>query len=237
MALLDFAVSPSGPDGASNFGTGEPSLTCRSTLWQHHVAMAARKSSNSRRPTGPRVSAYTRQLRPVTSDRCLSPQNSRSTVARCATGRAPPRQTAVLLDDGLHGRQVDHLADADRFNQQVGRQHPSRSHGNQQAGGRRCGRAPRPRLGCGLRAPAWPRRASTAPAAPCGPSRAVWMTCANVFPGRCSFSTSSISSSLLRRSRSERPMPTRNHLVPSRARRPRVPPVLADLQNRPKPRG
>src|SRR3954463_9723387 len=59
----------------------------------------------------------------------------------------------------------------------------------------------------------------------------------DVLPGRCSFSTSSISSSLLRRSRSERPMPTRNQLVPSRARRPRVPPVLADLQNRPKPQG
>src|SRR4051812_17472856 len=59
----------------------------------------------------------------------------------------------------------------------------------------------------------------------------------DVLPGRCSFSTSSISSSLLRRSRSERPMPTRNQLVPSRARRPRILPVLADLQNRPKPRG
>ena len=38
-------------------------------------------------------------------------------------GRAPHRQTAVLLDDGLHGRQVDHLADTDRFDRQVGRQH------------------------------------------------------------------------------------------------------------------
>src|SRR4051794_14780508 len=42
----------------------------------------------------------------------------------------------------------------------------------------------------------------------------------DVLPGRCSFSTSSISSSLLRRSRSERLIPTRNQLVPSRARAP-----------------
>src|SRR3954462_4876957 len=51
------------------------------------------------------------------------------------------------------------------------------------AGARGPDRDPGQGGGCGLRAPAWPRRGGPARGVPCGPWRAAWTRCARASPG------------------------------------------------------
>ena len=113
-----------------------------------------------------------------------------------AAARAAHRQPPMLRHDlRRHLRQLDPLADADDLGRKIGRAGAAAARARARDGARRPHRDRRSAPGCGPRGPAWRRQAWPARAAPCDPSTGGLEEVREVFSGRCSRSTSSISSS------------------------------------------